>query len=190
MKFAGFCFIMIGILLVVIWYNYPETNSTNPPNIDDIKKALGIAKICAGAIIFLIFLAGISLLSEETSSSVIKAELGKTILTNDSILEIINNSIKIGNIEVTRNDLPGKYNWEDAKKTSASLGDGWRLPTKLELAEMFSNRDMIGNFTSNYYWSSSANDYSNIALSKYFGNGTEQEEAVNSKCNVRAVRSI
>jgi len=190
MKFAGFCFIMIGILLVVIWYNYPETNSTNPLNIDDIKKALGIVKICAGAIIFLIFLAGISLLSEETSSSVIKAELAKTILTNDSILEITNNSIKIGNIEVTRNDLPGKYNWEDAKKTSASLGDGWRLPTKLELAEIFSNRYMIGNFTSSYYWSSSIGEYSNIVWTKYFFNGSEVREHMIDKCNARAVRSI
>ena len=62
-------------------------------------------------------------------------------------------SIKIGNLEVMTVDL-GMMNWEDAKKACADLGDGWRLPTKDELNILYENKNKIGGFAFDYYWSS------------------------------------
>jgi len=64
-----------------------------------------------------------------------------------------NSSVKIGNLEVMTKDL-GEMNWDDAMKACASLGDGWRLPTKDELNILYQNKDKIGGFDNNYYWSS------------------------------------
>ena len=39
-------------------------------------------------------------------------------------------------------------------KACAALGGGWRLPTKDELNILYENKDKIGGFASNNYWSS------------------------------------
>lgn len=64
-------------------------------------------------------------------------------------------SIKIQEIglEVMTKDL-GERNWGDAKIACENFGDGWRLPTNEELSLMYINKDKIGGFTKNYYWSS------------------------------------
>ena len=62
-------------------------------------------------------------------------------------------SIKIGNLEVMTKDL-GNMNWYDAVKACDDLGSGWRLPTLKELNLLYENKEMIGGFTSNWYWSS------------------------------------
>ena len=61
--------------------------------------------------------------------------------------------IQIGNLEVMRKDL-GEMNWPKAKKSCAALGGGWRLPTKGELEMLYENKDKIGGFVNDYYWSS------------------------------------
>ena len=64
-------------------------------------------------------------------------------------------SVKVPEIglEVMTKDL-GKMNWENAKKSCADLGNGWRLPTKDELNLMYLNKDKIGGFANSGFWSS------------------------------------
>jgi len=82
----------------------------------------------------------------------------------------------------------GKMDWEDAKKACADLGDGWRLPTRLELLLMYNNQDELGGFANNYYWSST--EYSNYGFAwlQYFYNGRQYGSNKTSKDSVRAVR--
>ena len=68
---------------------------------------------------------------------------------------IIGKSIRIDNLLVAQNDFPTQMNWDDAVKACASLGPGWRLPTKDELNIIYQNKDKIRGFRDNYYWSSS-----------------------------------
>ena len=74
-------------------------------------------------------------------------------------------TVKIG-IEVMTEDL-GKMNWYEAVKACAALGDGWRLPTQDELNILYENKDKIGGFADNFYWSSTEND-SDFAWAAYF----------------------
>jgi len=68
---------------------------------------------------------------------------------------IIGDPIKVGNLLVAQNDFPNKINRKDAKKACASLGPGWRLPTKDELNMLDQNKHKISGFASDGYWSSS-----------------------------------
>ena len=62
-------------------------------------------------------------------------------------------TVKIGNLEVMTKDL-GEMTWDDAMKACADLGDGWRLPTKDELNLLYENKEKIGGFVIDNYWSS------------------------------------
>ena len=90
--------------------------------------------------------------------------------------------------EVYPTDLE-KMNWDEAMKACADLGDGWRLPTRLELLLMYNNQDKLGGFANNYYWSSSEfdNDYAWLQL---FSNGFQLIGSKGSGNYVRAVRDI
>ena len=96
-------------------------------------------------------------------------------------------TFKIGNLEVMKEDL-GRMSWDDAKKTCAALGDGWRLPTKQELEILYVNNQRIGGFDDNYYWSSTEVDYSN-AWSQNFYNGHQANATKSNAPYVRAVRA-
>jgi hypothetical protein len=97
-------------------------------------------------------------------------------------------SINIGNLEVMTEDL-GEMNWEDAKKACADLGDGWRLPTKFELNLLYENKEKIGGFVKNYYWSSTEIDLNN-AWVQYFYYGAQVNFSKNLPNYVRAVRAF
>ena len=81
--------------------------------------------------------------------------------------EIIGKPIKIGNILVAENDISEDLNLEDAKKACQALGKGWRLPTYAEMNIIFKNRDKIGGFEENMYWTSSVLN-SNLGVSFKF----------------------
>gem|GEM_PF-1775378 len=51
-------------------------------------------------------------------------------------------------------DFGDKMTWDDAVNACASLGPGWRLPTKAELQLLYDNRDLIfrNRDDSNGYW--------------------------------------
>jgi hypothetical protein len=72
---------------------------------------------------------------------------------------IIGKSYRIDNLEVAQNDFPKQMSWEDANKACATLGNGWRLPTKYEYEILHKNKDKISGFTNGSYWSSSEGFY-------------------------------
>ena len=91
--------------------------------------------------------------------------------------EIIGKPIKIGKLLIAQYDIPYS-NWSDAKKSCASLGVGWRLPTKIELNTMFMNKDSIRGFAYSgygagfYYWSSTLSNPKNVWIQD-FANGNQ-----------------
>jgi hypothetical protein len=99
-----------------------------------------------------------------------------------------NSSVKIGNLEVMTKDL-GEMEWDDAMKACAALGDGWRLPTKEEFNILYQNKDKIGGFDKNYYWSSAEYD-DGSARYFYFGNGNASHSSKYTTYYVRAVRAF
>ena len=91
--------------------------------------------------------------------------------------------------EVMTEDL-GKMNWDAAMKACADLGDGWRLPNRLELLLMYSKRDELGGFDTGEYWSSSELNAHN-AWGQFFLTGSQYYLSKNClNFYVRAVRTI
>ena len=87
--------------------------------------------------------------------------------------------------EVYPTDL-GKMNWDEAMKACVDLGDGWRLPTRVELLLMYNNQDELGGFANNYYWSSTETDFYG-AWRQGFSNGGQDG---GNKANYYYVRAI
>lgn len=83
----------------------------------------------------------------------------------------------------------GKMTWEEAKKACASLGKGWRLPTRVELLLMYENKDVVGGFANDYYWSSTESDL-NFAWYQNFYSGYQTNYNKASANYVRAVKTI
>ena len=120
----------------------------------------------------------------------------KTLLLFAAIALSINvfgqSTVKIGNLEVMTEDLEGSMKWDEALRVCADLGDGWRLPTIEELNTLYQNKDEIGGFTVNDYWSSTEyNMYNrNDAWRQNFFNGLQYNSNVlNGTFSVRAVRT-
>ena len=103
--------------------------------------------------------------------------------------KIIGNSIKIENLEVAQHDFPNRMTGDDAKAACAKLGEGWRLPTKEELNLLYQNKDKIGGFADDYYWSSTE-DYNGSAWRQAFDNGLQYYVNETNGYNVRAVRAF
>jgi hypothetical protein len=107
---------------------------------------------------------------------------------------IIGNTIKIGNLEVAEKDFPEIMNWDDAVKKCDEFGNGWRLPSISELNILYDNKNIIGNFVKNGYWSSTNTKLSGGALYVNFGDGDEfgnkqgESEKIN-KAYIRMVRN-
>lgn len=80
-----------------------------------------------------------------------------------------------------------ELNWEDAKKWCEKQGDGWRLPTRLELLEAYEQK--IGGFKSNNYWSSTeGNSY--VAWVENFFSGSQSYNYEDNGYYVRCIRSL
>jgi len=103
--------------------------------------------------------------------------------------EIIGKSIKIGNLEIAQHDFKNRMNWDDATKACASLGSGWRLPSKDELNFIYQNQSKIGKFVVYYYWTSLENEDGYGAWFQGFVMGIQDNAKKNAKYYVRAVRS-
>ena len=80
-----------------------------------------------------------------------------------------------------------QLNWEDAKEWCAKQGNGWRLPTKIELLEAYEQK--IDGFTTFYYWSSTE-FISNGAWNEDFANGSQYNDDKSYGNDVRCIRSI
>jgi hypothetical protein len=106
---------------------------------------------------------------------------------------IIGKPIKIGNLLVAQNDFPEQFGWEDAKKVCRALGKGWRLPTKSELNFLYENREKIGGFSRNTYWSLTGDDYrKSVCWDQSFAYGNQSYYSgkdVEVKQSVRAINA-
>jgi hypothetical protein len=117
------------------------------------------------------------------------AEEIKTTQENTEISPVIGNPIKLGNLLIAEHDFKMKMNWDVAKKACSALGDGWHLPNKDELNELYKHKYEIGSFTDDHYWSSSEfNESNNQAWEQYFFNGNPTPPEKNSSLLVRAVK--
>jgi len=68
--------------------------------------------------------------------------------------------------------------------------EDWRLPSKSELNKMYSNKDKIGNFANNGYWSSTDSDDEEYAWIPNFNGGLQEKEVRKDHFSVRAVRTF
>ncbi len=105
---------------------------------------------------------------------------------------ILGDPIQVGNLLVAQHDFPNQMKRIDAKKACASLGPGWRLPTKDELDILDQNKDKIGGFASDGYWSSSGEFGAVSAWHQNFVYGLLLEffEGKRPRFSVRAVQDV
>jgi hypothetical protein len=80
-----------------------------------------------------------------------------------------------------------ELNWEDAKKWCEEQGEGWRLPTRLELLEAYEQK--VSGFATSLYWSSTENG-SSSAWYENFSNGYQDDDYKDFGFYVRCIRSI
>jgi len=94
-------------------------------------------------------------------------------------------------LEVADSEMEFKENWHEAIARAKSIGEGWRLPDKDELTEMYLqlHKKGLGGFSGSWYWSSSENDYYN-AWGQNFGDGYQHYYYGNHSGRVRAVREL
>lgn len=103
-------------------------------------------------------------------------------------------------LKVATADEYGIFKWAEAKKKCENKGDGWSLPTKEELAEIYQYRDTIKGFTDSWYWSLSTDksstfftdtdinpDYGN-AWNLIFSNGVLVSNSKTYTIKARCVR--
>ena len=110
----------------------------------------------------------------------------------EDYLKIIGKPVKIGNLEIAQYDFPEELRWEEAKAACASLGKGWRLPTKVELNILYLNKNKIGGFADDAYWSSTkrVDQFDDLYWLQYLDSGSQKFYDGANKEYVRAVRSF
>jgi len=82
-------------------------------------------------------------------------------------------------------------NWLAAQKACASLGPGWRLPTKDELNILYQSKDKIGGFFDHDFYWSSTEDGTGFTWCQQFSSG--EQISLGTRPNdyhVRAVKSF
>jgi len=79
--------------------------------------------------------------------------------------------------------------WRDAVTVASAYNSGWHLPTKTELKVLYEQRNVVGGFAKDDYWSSTELD-NNSAWIQGFFNGDQDRYNKYSKLSVRAVRAF
>ena len=106
-------------------------------------------------------------------------------------------TVKVGDLE-WQADVPEQvFTWSDANAYSASLGDGWRLPTIKELLSLVDYEthspacSVFPDCPSEWFWSSSpVSGDTTFAWAVGFGSGSTYSTGVSSAYRVRCVRSV
>jgi len=95
---------------------------------------------------------------------------------------------------IWRRDYRERVSWDEALEYAASLGNGWRLPTKDELMTLV-NKDRenpasdFPNMPSERFWASLSDvDYPSSAWSVYFGSGSASSIFKTGDYDARCVR--
>ena len=99
---------------------------------------------------------------------------------------IIGTTFKIGNFEIAQFDIKEPLNWIDAQKAVKDLGQGWRLPGRVELDDMFKIRKKLG--ANQFYWSSVLDENGRLAWGRNFA--ISSRKGFSSKANVAYVRAV
>jgi len=94
-------------------------------------------------------------------------------------------------IEIAEKDLE-PMTWDDADKASKSHGEGWRLPSTLELDTMCKNlhSNGEGNFSNTDYWGGTASSLFMKMGAYNFERSTPFAGNVGEKYNVRLVKEV
>ena len=100
--------------------------------------------------------------------------------------------IKISDsLAVKVDDEPGKLSWNAAMEQCASYGKGWHSPSMIELKIMYNQKEKIGGFKGEWYWSSSEffNDFGRSLNFKTGEQNDDYEDKAHSNC-VRCVKTL
>lgn len=92
-------------------------------------------------------------------------------------------------LEVKSMDEPDLMTWDAAVNAVKKHGPGWRLPTITELRILYEQREPIGGFSREDYWSSKEQDV-NSAWIQGFRMGDQDRYNKQSRVKVRAVRRV
>jgi hypothetical protein len=84
---------------------------------------------------------------------------------------IIGTPYKLNNLLIAQYDFPNSMTYEDAKFMCSKLGEGWRLPTKYELNQIYENKDQIKGFVSQLQVQNDSEYYTDPNI--YYWSGTE-----------------
>ena len=92
-------------------------------------------------------------------------------------------------LEVRTTDEPESLSWYDAKAKCESIGEGWRMPTKPELDCLFKNKEKIGGFKRDWYWSGEKVGDWNVWVQS-FSNGKQFGYSGSNSAKLRVVRTM
>ena len=69
---------------------------------------------------------------------------------------VIKKTYNLNGLEITQFDFLDPMTYDEAVRACSKLGEGWRLPTKEEMEEIYENKNMLGGFVSPIYVSDNA----------------------------------
>jgi hypothetical protein len=69
---------------------------------------------------------------------------------------VIGKTYNLNGLEIAQFDFLDPMTYDEAVRACSKLGDGWRLPTKEEMEEIYENKNMLGGFISPIYVSDNA----------------------------------
>ena len=98
-----------------------------------------------------------SLLCPILSTASIAAKIPAIKKKTEKAAQVRVSTFIVGEIEVAPFDLPCGGTYENAMQAIDSIGEGWRLPSVEEMKLIFENKDKIGGFAANYYWTRETN---------------------------------
>ncbi|MBM3401069.1 MAG: DUF1566 domain-containing protein [Bacteroidetes bacterium] len=80
--------------------------------------------------------------------------------------------IRFKNLEISQYTFTRSVNWFEALEMGNLIGGGWKLPSKEQLDTLYKNKNIIGGFVNDAYWSSTNNGV-NTAWRQYFSDGDQ-----------------
>lgn len=147
-----------------------------------MKKTLTLLSV------FLIAIGFVFALNPQNKSA--NSEKNDTYISSNSHVNGFSTVIlKDCSLEVKTEDEKGSLNWNEAKSICEAFGQGWRLPDKDELNCLYKNKDKIGGFKRDWYWSSGRVGQFNVWVQS-FSNGKQFGYSAGNSAKLRCVRSL
>jgi hypothetical protein len=121
----------------------------------------------------------------DSFQSINKSEVSKD---DDYRKGIIGVPIKLEGFEVAQFDFEIKMNWVEARNACNKIGDGCKLPSKLELKIIYEYKKFLPTYSFGTYWSSTKNE-ANLPWVHDFNSGIQSPKNELNECFVRAIRT-